>query len=79
MRPSNGGLCVYIDQGMYAETSERAAHTPPTVFDHRKFAGWLRGVASARRGRPQRRLERPKVPAQYLVLTLGVTRLDLAA
>ena len=42
---------VYIDQGVCARTAKRAAHTPPTVLDHRKFAYWLGGVATAR-GRP---------------------------
>jgi serine/threonine protein phosphatase 1 len=41
---------VYIDQGVCAETSKRAAHTPPTVLDHRRFAYWLGGVATARAG-----------------------------
>lgn len=40
---------VYIDQGVCARSAKRAAHTPPTVLDHRKFAYWLGGVASARR------------------------------
>lgn len=39
---------VYIDQGVGATTSRRAGPTLPTVLDHRRFAHWLRGVASAR-------------------------------
>lgn len=39
---------VYIDQGVCARSAKRAAHTPPTVLDHRKFAHWLGGVATAR-------------------------------
>jgi serine/threonine protein phosphatase 1 len=39
---------VYIDQGVCARTAKRAAPTPPTVLDHRKFAYWLGGVATAR-------------------------------
>ena len=38
---------VYIDQGVCARTSKRAADAPPTVLDHRKFAYWLGGVATA--------------------------------
>jgi len=41
---------VYIDQGVCARTSKRATHTPPTVLDHRRFAYWLGGVATARGG-----------------------------
>jgi serine/threonine protein phosphatase 1 len=40
---------VYIDQGVCARMAKRAAPIPPTVLDHRKFAYWLGGVASARR------------------------------
>jgi serine/threonine protein phosphatase 1 len=40
---------VYIDQGVCARSAKRATHTPPTVLDHRKFAYWLGGVATARR------------------------------
>ena len=39
---------VYIDQGICAQTAKRAAPTPPTLLDHRKFAYWLGGVATAR-------------------------------
>jgi serine/threonine protein phosphatase 1 len=39
---------VYIDQGVCARTAKHGTHTPPTVLDHRKFAYWLGGVASAR-------------------------------
>jgi hypothetical protein len=40
---------VYIDQCVGARTSKRAAdQVPPTVLDHRKFAYWLGGVATAR-------------------------------
>ena len=39
---------VYIDQGVCARPAKRAAHTLPTVLDHRKFAYWLGGVATAR-------------------------------
>lgn len=38
---------VYIDQGVCERPSKRAAPTMPTVLDHRKFAYWLGGVASA--------------------------------
>ena len=38
---------VYIDQGVCARSDKRAAPTPPTVLDHRKFAYWLGGVATA--------------------------------
>jgi serine/threonine protein phosphatase 1 len=38
---------VYIDQGVCARSSKRTDHTPPTVLDHRKFAYWLGGVATA--------------------------------
>jgi serine/threonine protein phosphatase 1 len=41
---------VFIDQGVCTGTSKRSAHTPPTVLDHRKFAHWLKGVATAQRG-----------------------------
>ena len=40
---------VYIDQGVCSRTSKRADQTSLTVLDHRKFACWLGGVASARR------------------------------
>jgi serine/threonine protein phosphatase 1 len=40
---------VYIDQCVGAQTSRRAAaHVAPTVLDHREFAYWLGGVATAR-------------------------------
>lgn len=39
---------VYIDQGVCVQSSKRAAHVPPTVLDHREFAYWLGGVATAR-------------------------------
>lgn len=39
---------VYIDQGVCARTAKRAVPTPPTVLDHRRFAYWLGGVATAR-------------------------------
>lgn len=39
---------VYIDQGVSARPTKRGSHTPPTVLDHRKFAYWLNGVATAR-------------------------------
>ncbi len=39
---------VYIDQGVGSTTSRRAGPTLPTVLDHRRFAHWLQGVASAR-------------------------------
>lgn len=38
---------VYIDQGVCARPAKRAASTPPTILDHRKFAYWLGGVARA--------------------------------
>jgi serine/threonine protein phosphatase 1 len=39
---------VYIDQGIGVRKSRHAAPTPPTVLDHRRFAYWLGGVATAR-------------------------------
>lgn len=39
---------VYIDQGVCARKAKHAGPTPPTVLDHRKFAYWLGGVATAR-------------------------------
>jgi serine/threonine protein phosphatase 1 len=39
---------VYIDQGVCSRTSKRADQASLTVLDHRKFAYWLGGVASAR-------------------------------
>lgn len=39
---------VYIDQGVCARTNKRADQVSLTVLDHRKFAYWLGGVASAR-------------------------------
>ncbi len=39
---------VYIDQGVCSGTGKRADQTSLTVLDHRKFAYWLGGVASAR-------------------------------
>jgi serine/threonine protein phosphatase 1 len=41
---------VHIDQGVGARQSKRAAPATPTVLDHRKFAYWLGGVATARGG-----------------------------
>lgn len=38
---------VYVDQGVCARTSKRATPTMPTVLDHRRFACWLGGVATA--------------------------------
>lgn len=42
------GSYVYIDQGAGGRVSKQAATTPPTVIDHRGFACWLGGVATAR-------------------------------
>ena len=39
---------AYIDQGVCARTAKRVGPNPPTVLDHRKFAYWLGGVATAR-------------------------------
>lgn len=39
---------IYIDQGVCAPSSKRASATLPTVLDHRRFASWLRGAATAR-------------------------------
>lgn len=39
---------VYIDEGVCARATKRAAQTSLTVLDHRKFAYWLGGVATAR-------------------------------
>lgn len=41
---------VHIDQGVGARLSKRAAPATPTVLDHRRFAYWLGGVATARVG-----------------------------
>jgi serine/threonine protein phosphatase 1 len=41
---------VYIEQGVRARTAKGVADAPLTLLDHRKFAGWLGGVASARAG-----------------------------
>lgn len=49
---------VYIDQGVCARSSKRASPTLPTVLDHRSFAYWLGGVATAR-GRGAASLIRP--------------------
>ena len=38
---------VFIDQGACARSSKRASATMPTVLDHRRFAYWLGGVATA--------------------------------
>jgi len=38
---------VYIDQGVCGRASKRAFPTMPTVLDHRRFAYWLGGVATA--------------------------------
>jgi serine/threonine protein phosphatase 1 len=50
---------VYIDQGVCARTSKQAGRTSLTVLDHRKFAYWLGGVASARGQATQRVLRQP--------------------
>ena len=39
---------VYIDQGVRAPTPKRAHSRLPTVLNHRGFAQWLNGVATAR-------------------------------
>lgn len=39
---------VYIDQGVCAKTPKRPDPVLPTVLDHRRFAYWLNGVATAR-------------------------------
>lgn len=39
---------VYIDQGVCTQTSKHADPVLPTVLDHRRFAYWLKGVATAR-------------------------------
>ncbi len=38
---------VYIEQGVCADPSKRAASTAPTLLDHWEFARWLDGVAAA--------------------------------
>jgi len=55
---------VYIDQGVCAPSSKRAAHIPPTVLDHRKFAYWLGGVATAL-GRAAPASIRPSASASF--------------
>ncbi len=40
---------VHIDQGVCEQGSKRPSATAPTVLDHREFAYWLDGVATARR------------------------------
>jgi serine/threonine protein phosphatase 1 len=49
---------VYIDQGVCAGSSRRSAAVPPTVLDHRLFAYWLGGAASAS-GRAAAAADRP--------------------
>jgi serine/threonine protein phosphatase 1 len=39
---------VHIDQGVCEQGSKRSLATVPTVLDHREFASWLEGVATAR-------------------------------
>ncbi|MDL2339373.1 MAG: metallophosphoesterase [Pseudomonadota bacterium] len=39
---------IYIDQGVCAPTSKRTDPTLPTVLEHRRFASWLHGAATAR-------------------------------
>lgn len=39
---------VYIDQGVCARRPEHGERKPPTVLEHRQFAYWLGGVATAR-------------------------------
>jgi serine/threonine protein phosphatase 1 len=43
------GSYVYVDQGVCSRANKRAVDTPPTVLDHRRFAYWLGGVATAQR------------------------------
>jgi serine/threonine protein phosphatase 1 len=43
---------VFIDQGVCVPTHKRADATLPTVLDHRRFAYWLNGVATARQRVP---------------------------
>ena len=40
---------VHIDQGVCEQGSKRSLATAPTVLEHREFAYWLEGVATARR------------------------------
>jgi serine/threonine protein phosphatase 1 len=39
---------VYIDQGVCARMAKRGEHSQLTVLEHRQFASWLAGAATAR-------------------------------
>jgi len=58
---------VYIDQGVCARASKRAAEAPPTVLDHRKFAYWLGGVSMACAGAAAKASMRPADGASVAV------------
>lgn len=60
---------VYIDQGVCASTPKRLDPVLPTVLDHRRFAYWLNGVATARGQAPsqQSRKSCPRRPAASTV------------
>lgn len=61
---------VYIDQGVCSRTSKRTDQTSLTLLDHRKFAYWLDGVASARAQATQGMLRQPVsrgAPSRFLV------------
>jgi len=60
---------VFIDQGVCAGASRRVAPTPPTVIDHRKFAYWLGGVATAhaRSANPSIRPPQHALPSPLVV------------
>jgi serine/threonine protein phosphatase 1 len=63
---------VYIDQGIGVRESRHAAPTPPTVLEHRRFAYWLGGVATARAGTtgaPQRPLQGAATSSGIAALT----------
>lgn len=45
---------VYIDQGVSDALCARGGVVPPTVLEHRRFAFWLGGVATAHAAAPDR-------------------------
>lgn len=58
--------CIHIDQGVFAGNlrgTARSGAIAPTVLDHRQFAYWLAGVASAHCAPAALRPAAPRAPA----------------
>ena len=59
---------VHIDQGVCEQASKRSLATVPTVLEHREFAYWLEGVATARRRTATRPFRATDVSSESLAV-----------